>query len=81
MFQVNTSVCGGVSKVWSIVLDGQIKETHAKLNSDLEMHHEQIHKDHTNHGILVSLANEKAQISSHIVVSLQKNPHIVSVII
>jgi hypothetical protein len=32
----------GVSKVWSIVQDGQIKDTHAKLNFELEMHPEQI---------------------------------------
>jgi hypothetical protein len=35
---------GGVSKVWSIVQDGQIKEAHAELNFELEMHHEQINK-------------------------------------
>jgi hypothetical protein len=81
MFEVNTSVFGGVSKVWSIVQDGQMKETHTKFNSELEMHHEQILNDHTKYGILPSLANEKAQISSHMVVSLQKQPHIVNVII
>jgi hypothetical protein len=35
---------GGVSEVWSIVRDEQMKETHAKLNSELEMHYEQINK-------------------------------------
>ncbi len=35
---------GGVSKVWSIVQDGQIKEAHAELNFELEMQHEQINK-------------------------------------
>jgi hypothetical protein len=34
----------GVYKVWSIVGDGQMKETYAKLNSELEVHHEQINK-------------------------------------
>jgi hypothetical protein len=37
-----------------------IKETHAKLNSELEMHNEQINKNHTKYGILVSLIKEKA---------------------
>ncbi len=68
---------GGVSKVWSIVWYGQIKETHAKLNFELEMHLEQLNKHHTNYGILVSLANEKAQTSIHMLVSLQKHRHIV----
>jgi len=67
--------------VWSIVRDGKIKETHAKLNFELEMHHEQINKHYTKYGILVSSANEKAQTSSHMVVSLQKHPHIVNVVI
>jgi hypothetical protein len=71
----------GVSKVWSIVQDGQIKETHAKLNFELEMHQEQTNKHQTKYGILVSLANEKTQTSTHILVSLQKHPHIVSVVI
>jgi hypothetical protein len=70
---------GGVSKVCSIVCHGQIKETHAKLNSELEMHHEQINKDHTKYGNLVSFAKEKARPSSHIMILLQKHPHIVSV--
>jgi hypothetical protein len=51
---------GGVSKVCSFVCHGEIKETHAKLNSELEMHNEQINKNHTKYGILVSLAKEKA---------------------
>ncbi len=72
---------GGVSKVWSIVQDGQIKETHAKLNVELEMHHKQINKHHTKYGILEILAYEKAQTSTHMVVSLHKHPHIVSVVI
>jgi len=41
------------------------------------MHLLQINKHHTKSGILVSLANEKAQTSTHMVVSLQKHPHIV----
>jgi hypothetical protein len=72
---------GGVSKVCSIVCHGQIKQTHAKLNSELEMHNEQINKDHTKHGILVSLAKAKAEPSSHMVILLQKHPHIVSVML
>jgi hypothetical protein len=71
----------GVLKISSIVQDGQIKETHAKLNFELEMHHEHFNKHHTKYGILVSLANEKAQSSTCMVVSLQKHPHIVSVVI
>jgi hypothetical protein len=67
----------GVSKVWSIVQDGQVKETHATSNFELEMHLLQINKHHTKYGISVSLANEKAQTSTHMVVSLQKHPHIV----
>ncbi len=55
------------------------KETHAKLNSELEMHHEQINKNHTKYGNLVSFAKEKAQPSSHMVILFQKHPHIVSV--
>jgi hypothetical protein len=68
---------GGVSRAWSIARDRQIRETHAKLHFELEMHHEQINKHHTKYGILVSLANEEAQTSTHMVVSLQKHPHIV----
>jgi hypothetical protein len=41
------------------------------------MHLEQLNKHHTNYGILVSLANEKAQTSIHMLVSLQKHRHIV----
>ncbi len=41
------------------------------------MHLLQINKHHTKYGISVSLANEKAQTSTHMVVSLQKHPHIV----
>jgi hypothetical protein len=72
---------GGVSKVCSIVCHGQIKETHAKLSSELEIHNEQINKDHAKHGILVSLAKEKAQPSSHMLILLQKHPPIVSVMV
>jgi hypothetical protein len=45
------------------------------------MHNEQINRNHTNYGILVSLAKEKGQPSSHMVILLQKHPHIVSVIV
>jgi hypothetical protein len=38
-------------------------------------------KQHAKYGILVSFPNEKAQTSSHMVVSLQKHPHIVRVVI
>jgi hypothetical protein len=72
---------GGVSKVCSIVCHGQIKETHAKLNSELQIHNEQINKNHTKYGILVSLAKEKAQPSSHLVILLQNHPRIVSVMV
>jgi hypothetical protein len=72
---------GGVSKVCSIVCHGQIKETHAELNSELEMHNKQINKDHTKHGILVTLTKEKAQPSSHMLILLQKHPHFVSVMV
>ncbi len=37
----------------------------------------QINNHHTKYGILVSLANEKAQTSTHMVVSLQKHANIV----
>ncbi len=39
------------------------------------MHLLQINKHHIKYGILVSLANEKALTSTHMVVSLQKHPH------
>jgi hypothetical protein len=45
------------------------------------MHNEQINKYKTNYGSLVSLAKEKAQPSSHMVILLQKHPHIVSVMV
>jgi len=67
---------GGVSKVWSIVQDRQIKDS-CKIKFELEMHHKQINKHHTTYGILVSLPNEKAQTSTHILVSLQKHHGIV----
>jgi hypothetical protein len=38
-------------------------------------------KQHTKYGILVGFPNEKAQTSSHMVVSLEKHPHIVSLVI
>jgi hypothetical protein len=67
MFEVNFCILW-LLKVSSIVQDGQIKETHAKLIFELEMHHEQISKDHSNYGILASLANENAQTSTHMMV-------------
>ncbi len=45
------------------------------------MHHKQINKHHTKYGIVEILAYEKAQTSTHMVVSLHKHPHIVSVVI
>jgi len=45
------------------------------------MHNEQINKNHTTYRILVSLAKEKAQPSSHLVILFQNHPHIVSIMV
>jgi hypothetical protein len=81
MFEVHSTVWGSLQSLVNCPGYGQIKETHAKLNVELEMHHKQINKHHTKYGILEILAYEKAQTSTHMVVSLHKHPHIVSVVI
>jgi hypothetical protein len=45
------------------------------------MQNEQINNNHTKYRILVSLAKEKAQPSSHLVILLQNHPHILSVMV
>jgi hypothetical protein len=70
MLEVNTSILREFPKLAQLSAMGKIKETHAKSNSELEMHNEQINKDQTKYGNLVSLAKEKAQPSSQIVIFL-----------
>jgi hypothetical protein len=69
MLEVNTSILGEFPKFAQLCAMGKSKRLI------------QINKNHTKYGILVSLAKEKAQPSTHMVILLQKHPHIVSVMV